>query len=355
MIRTAHVVDLSRCERGNIALTFALVLPILLGAGGAAVDYGNAIRIRAAEASIADATALHVASAETAVAATEAIRLANAQLVARLGDQSATGGYTIDGKWLDPANYRIVISMTMKTSLVHLLPGMPKTILVRTATTVNRVAPVYETKAPTMTQISPEAADYNRIYVYCYSSDPKRQAESDRGRRGITAIADNGSPPTDYGSNVLPTCKENEALSYMLRNVRNARSTRSRWNETGTDTYNYYTDISIDPITRVQTMSMKGSNMGNGTAVDVVRYPMLETVICDTEKQCKPPSDGGTMVEHKAGTPGTLSGVGCTEGKFIYYGWEDRPGGDQDYNDIRMVVACPKRVKVSDKKLRIVE
>ncbi len=42
----------------------------------------------------------------------------------------------------------------------------------------------------------------------------------------------------------------------------------------------------------------------------------------------------------------------------MYYGWEDRPsvnGVGSDYNDIRVVVECPKLVKVGDKKLRIVE
>lgn len=342
-----------RSESGNIIIIFAFGLPVLLGAAGAMIDYGNAIRIRSAEASVADSTALLVANAETPAAAVEAFRLANAQLVDSLGDQSATGGYKITGSWIDASNYRVTVSTTMKTAFVHLLPGMAKEIQIGAVTTVNRVAPKYQTAPPTFTQLSPDAADYNRIYAYCYSSDPKRQKDSDLGRRGLTLISDNAG--SIYDTSKAPTCGEGEAQSFMLRNVRNAKSSPKNWNDTGNDTYNYYTDTKIDPGTQVLTMQMKGSNMGTGATVDVVATPMLETIICNTQKECTPKSSGGTFVDHKAGTPPAVATTSCDKGKFIYYGWEDRPGGDRDYNDIRLVMNCPVKEKTEDKKLRIVE
>lgn len=351
----ATVPNIIRCKRGNIIIIFALSLPLVLGTGGIIVDYSNSVRIRTTQSSIADATALLVANADTVEAATQAYNLANSQLVSKLGNPINPGGYTVEGKWIDGSNYRVKITSTMKTALVHLLPGVANTIVISTATTVNRVAPIYETAPPTFSQISPEAADYNRIYIYCFSSDPARQKEADAGRRGITPIADNADPPTSYDMSKIPTCGNNEAPSYMLRNVRDARTNSKRWNETGSNTYNYYTDVTIDTGTRVQTMNLKGSNMGNGSIVDVVKYPMLETIVCDTQKDCTSKSAGGIIPNRQTGRKPLVAGTSCQEGKYLYYGWEDRPGGDQDYDDIRLVVNCPKQIKTSDKKIRIVE
>ncbi|WP_267426982.1 pilus assembly protein TadG-related protein [Methylobacterium sp. GC_Met_2] len=351
----------ARAEAGNVVFIFGLSLPLLLGAGGLVIDYGNAVRIRAVESSVADATALLVANADTVAAATEGLRLASAQLTSRIGSGSTTNGFQINGSWIDGANYRVTISTTLRTSLLHLLPGMPRQITVGTATTVNRVAPVYQTSPPTFSQLSPEAADYNRIYMYCYSSDPKRQSEADKGRRGIVAIADNGTPPTDYSKNAPPTCGANEAPSYMLHNVRNARSNKSLWDNTNQETYEYYTDTAIDTGLRVQSTSMKGYRVYSGptySSISMVSNPVLETIVCDNLSQCKNKSDGGILPNsHTTHNPVTAT-ASCSEGKYMYYGWEDRPpnaGSDMDYDDIRVIVSCPVIVKVADKKLRIVE
>jgi Flp pilus assembly protein TadG len=352
---------LPSAEDGNIAIIFGFALPVLLGAGGLAVDYGNAIRIRAVEASVADATALLVAGADTVAGATEGIRLANAQLTSRLGSSNTVSGYQVTGTWIDGSNYRVVITTQMKTALLQLLPGMPRQITVSTATTVNRVAPVYETTPPTFSQLSPEAADYNRIYIYCYSSDPKRQAQADKGRRGLVAIADNGTPPTDYSKNALPVCGANEAPSYMLHNVRNARSNPSLWDNKYQETYEYFTDTIIDTGVRTQSMNMQGYRVNsNGTtsSVNMTSNPILETVICDSLSQCKSKSDGGILSNSNTTHNPATATSSCSDGKYMYYGWEDRPpnaGSDRDYDDIRLIVSCPKQIKVSDKKLRIVE
>ncbi|MCJ2009195.1 pilus assembly protein [Methylobacterium sp. WL30] len=359
--RQRRLASFVRSESGNVIVIFGLTLPLLVGASGLAIDYGNAVRIRAVEASVADATALLVANADTVAAATEGLRLASAQLTSQLGSVKTTNGFQVNGTWVDGANYRVTISTTVKTSLLHLLPGMPRQITVGTATTVNRVAPVYQTSPPTFSQLSPEAADYNRIYMYCYSSDPKRQAQADKGRRGIVAIADNGTPSTDYSKATLPTCGANEAPSYMLHNVRNARSNKSAWNDTNQETYEYYTDMTIDTGTRVQSVSMKGYRVYNGTTlspINMVSNPILETIVCDTLSQCKSKSDGGILPNsHTTHNPATAT-ASCSDNKYMYYGWEDRPpnaGSDMDYDDIRVIVSCPTLVKVSDKKLRIVE
>lgn len=348
----------AQAKSGNVLILFALAAPILFGIGGAALDYGNAVRIRTVEQSVSDATALLVAGADTPLARTEGFRLAEAQLRARLGDQSSTGGYRIAGAWIDGSNYKLTISTTIRTFMAHLLPGTSNQIEVNVSTIVNRVAPRYETAPPSLTQLSPEAADYNRIYLYCYSSDPQRQQSADKGRREITAIADNAQPPTDYSANKPPTCGANEAPSYMLRNVRNARTSPNKWDKDNEEVFIYYTDTVIDTGALVQTMNLTGAQVFKNNPsipVDTQRYPMLETIVCDTLSACVSQSLGGILPNnHVTHTPQT-SQRSCEEGKFMYYGWEDRPGGDRDYDDIRVVVSCPKQVKVADKKLKIVE
>lgn len=338
---------------GSIAVLFGLSLPVLIGAAGIAVDYGRMLEVRSFARRIADETALLVANSDTTSAANDAIINAKNQLNSRLSN--GAGYYKVDGKWIDGANYRLTISTQVQTTLVGLLPGMPKLITVEAVTTVNRVAPVYETSPPTLTQLSPEAADYNRVYFYCYSSDPSRQKEADQGRRGLTPIADNATPPTNYNMGAMPTCGKNEAPSYMLRNVRDARSTKSRWEENGSNTYAYYTDVTIDTGTLVQTRNMKGINVGTKKSVDLVANPILETILCDSATQCKPKSEGGNIPDRKTNRTPAVAEGSCEAGKLMYYGWEDRPGGDRDYDDIRLVITCPKQIRISDKMLRIVE
>lgn len=348
-------------EGGGIAPLFGILLIPLLGMLGVAVDFGTAIRIRAIEQTISDQTALLVADADTASAASERFDFARKELVRKLGARSEQGGFRIDGSWLDGASYRLTISTTMATSFIHLLPRAGNTVTVGVSTTVMRVAPTYETKPPALSQLSPEAADYNRIYFYCYSSSPERQKEADAGRRGLTPIADNASPPTSYASQTLPTCGKNEAPSYMLRNVRNARTSSAKWDDKKQEVYEYYTDITIDTGLRTQKMSMKGFRVTNGTvrtSVDMTNNPILETIVCDSLSACKSKSEGGILPNsHVTHDPATAT-ASCDEGKYMYYGWEDRPpnaGSDRDYDDIRLLVSCPKMVKVSDKKIRIVE
>ncbi|MEE7457006.1 hypothetical protein MPAR168_20410 [Methylorubrum populi] len=343
-------------EGGAIVVIFCLMLPLMVGVTGMAVDFGSALRVRTVERRVADAAALLIANAETPDAATQAIALAKADLAAQLGTRSDTGGYTVQGQWLDSANYRLTISVRVKTSLINLVPGMPKELVVSTATTVNRIAPQYETVPPTMSQLSPEAADYNRVYFYCYSTDPARQKSADGGRREITLIADNADPPTVYDLKKMPKCQASEVPSYMLRNVRDARTQPRRWDEVGNNTYEYYTDVTIDPITRVQTFNLKGYNLGKKSTVDLTNTPILETIICDTEIKCRTAkSKGGDIPDRKTNRNPLTATTSCLEGKYMYYGWEDRPGGDRDYDDIRLVISCPKQIKVVDKQVRIVE
>jgi Flp pilus assembly protein TadG len=348
-------------EQGSMSLLFGVMMIPVIGAMGAAVDYGLALRVRAIQQTISDQTALVVADAETVAAATAGFNIAQTELSKRLGDKFVLDRTNISGKWLDGSRYRLTISTKVRTMFVHLLPRVGNEMVVAVATTVSRVAPVYETKPPTLSLLSPEAGDYNRIYFYCYSSDPERQKEPDQGRRGVTPIADNATVPTDYSSYTSPTCGKNEAPSYMLRNVRNARTSKDKWDDKKQEVYEYYTDTVIDTGLRVQTMRMRGYRDKNGdtrTFIEMGGDKILETIICSDDKSCQPRKKGGILPNnHETHDPVTATGS-CDEGKFMYYGWEDRPpsgSSDRDYDDIRLLISCPKLVKISDKKIKIIE
>ena len=49
----------------------------------------------------------------------------------------------------------------------------------------------------------------------------------------------------------------------------------------------------------------------------------------------------------------------CSPGKYIYFGWEDRPPGygwtDSDYDDIRVVVECPSTTTTRKTVVRLIE
>ena len=130
-----------------------------------------------------------------------------------------------------------------------------------------------------------------------------------------------------------------------------------KWDGKNADVYEYYADASVEENTGVVTTDMKAFKVDKNvrTPFSIASTPMLETILCGTQAQCRPKSEGGILPNNHETerTPKTAT-AGCAEGKYLYYGWEDRPGGDRDFDDIRFVVGCPKRVMVSDKQVRIV-
>lgn len=345
-------------ESGGVAMLLGLsVLPFFLLVG-VAVDFGRVIEFRSFSRSLADSAALAVAGADVpdpGLASLEAIRQ---RITAQYGGNAQN--VSVTGDWMNASTYRVTVSADVKAFLIPAAPGGARAINTGTEVQVVRIPPKYQTEPPTLSQLSPEAADYNRISMYCY--DPTRKVESDKGRRLMTAIADNGTPGLDYSRNAPPACKEGEVVSYKLRNVRNMRASPSKWDASNQEVYEYYTDTTLNTGTRVMTNTMTGGRAydnGRVDAIDMQNNPILETILCDTALQCRAKSDGGILPNnHETDrSPGTATG-GCAEGKYMYFGWEDRPptgGSDKDYDDIRLIVSCPKMVKIADKQLHIVK
>lgn len=348
-------------DRGNVALIFGLTLLPLVGFVGAAVDYSRAMSVRESLRSTSDKIAVAIASADTPNGAAAALAAAEHDLREEFG--SALRSVSVSGSWIDNANYRVTIDAQVAAAIIGVMPGIGDTMPVGLETIVNRIPPKYRTLPPQMSLLEPEAGDYNRVYMYCF--DQSRIDDPDKGRRGLTPIADNGTPPTDYqadGANPLPECEAGEMVSYMMRNVRNARSDKHHWDNPSREVYEYYTDTTVDPNTFEYRQNIRGYRVMNGHSwnpLDMSNSPILETILCADEAQCQPVSQGGIIPDRKTNRDPAVHTGACPEGSLMYFGWEDRPPGfgwtDRDYDDIRLVVSCPEIIKVSDKQVRIVK
>ncbi|MGE3872147.1 MAG: TadE/TadG family type IV pilus assembly protein [Parvibaculaceae bacterium] len=306
--------------RGNVAVITALCAVPLFAAGGIAIDVSNASFVRTYLQAEADAAALAAAALGPSADDSKWATAAEGHAKARFG--AGIEGLTIQGKWLSATDFSVEASAAVPVSLLAAVPGFAKKMNVSVAAVARYKEPVLEYKPPTLAQLDHDAADYNRIYVYCYNPAAKKDADK---RTQMTAVADNADTKYTY---TMPECAAKEALSFRLHNVRNARTQNSKWDSSKAEHYEHYTDTVIS----------------GGKETYALTYSLLETVLCDTEAQCKPKSQGGVVPEGTNRTPVKATGA-CATGKYMYYGWEDRPpeqgGSDKDYNDIRIVIGCP--------------
>ncbi len=352
-------------QKGAVALIFGLAIIPVVAMVGVALDYYRAAEYRTFLSREADLAALAIASSDTPNTETVKSDLRNRALThfGAAGTRNPVQMVDVTSDWESSSILTVTVTSNYRTSILSALPAMPPAMNVAATTQVSRTPAQWRWQLPSVAMLSYEAGDYNQIYVYCY--DEKRKNDADAGRRmdSLTAIADNGANPSSrYGNVTMPQCKSGETLSFLLRNVRDARTDTNKWNA-AVENYVYATDTSADPNTRILTNNVSAAKRApNGalTPFDVTNTPMVETILCDTMAQCKFQSQGGILPnEHVTHNPATAS-AGCAEGKFMYYGWEDRPNvpagsSDRDYDDIRIVVSCPTLVQVSNKQVKIVK
>lgn len=307
---------------GGIALPFAITFSATLMIAGGAVDYGRAVHLSKILQDSADQAALNIAATDKAQWSA-LVAMAKQEATTRAASVDAQN-LSLTGSWLSATDFEIKASADVPFVLLTAVPGMPSkaSVAVSAVARSNVVANV--SAPPSLATLDPEAGDYNQIYVYCFNKS--RQSDADKGRSQMTLIADNGGSKYTF---TMPECKENETISYRLRNVRNARTNKKLWNDTKTEQYNYFTDTTYN---------------SNGAQVYNTGHQIVETVLCNNLTECKPKSQGGILPSGKERTPQTETKV-CEPGKFMYYGWEDRPPGlgwtDKDYDDIRVIVSCP--------------
>jgi hypothetical protein len=208
---------------------------------------------------------------------------------------------------------------------------------------------------PVATNLSNEAHDFNELYAYCFNHAGTGSAESRRSkmtlisnnyRAGRNVITESGGVITAVPTDPLiwPECRDGESLSFRLRNLRSAKN---EWENgrrpTNITTFNHHTDTRID----------RGNELYDG----ISNLTILETVRCDSQALCTPGTTGSPIRTGRNRTP-SFSRQPCEPGKFMYYGWEDRPpqlgGSDRDYDDIRILMRCPRQGRLGDGFARLV-
>jgi Flp pilus assembly protein TadG len=392
-------------ERGNIAMLFGLTLVPLAGAAGVAVDYSTASNMKTALQVEVDAAALEAAKiavdvrtdpAHSTKTLAQKETIFNAQIAAALATRTAIAkarpsldsqNFTLTGTWIDAnkSYYRVTANSQVKR-YVPLINSSSHIPVASAATAWLDFNPI--PKTPTMISPGYDAGDYNRIYAYCYNKNEPVVANR---RTQMTAVTSNGvySGGANSGkkeievANVfknvkIPVCDPGagEVLSWRLYNVRGARTTQSRWptdtynattklwsqtdasgeNTTGTPQqrtlFNYNSDTTVNEA-GVESYQFEGSQLGYYAPID-----LMETQVCDTADLCNPYKPGSQVGFGTNRTPGKAS-VGCSPGKFMYIGFEDRPyipgrpaseyttwgsgyWTDRDYEDVTFVMSCPE-------------
>ncbi len=314
-----------RNEGGGVAVAFALAAIPLIGISGMAIDYMRASEVRSALQVEADAAALASAASADASASAAWVTNLKSTINGRFSGGAAIDNLTADGQWVSTSDFRVQARADVPLTFLRILPGIEDHFGVAVESVARVTKPKLTYKPPKFTDLDPDASDYNRLSIYCF--DPEKKSDPmTKGRSQETTIADNAKTKYTY---TMPTCAAGETMSYHLKNVRDARTTPTQWDNPKATHYDYYTDTVI--AAGVETYDLGG-------------YSILETVLCDTAAKCVGKSQGGVIPEGTNRTPQHAS-QSCQSGKFMYYGWEDRPPGlgwtDQDYNDIRVVIECP--------------
>ncbi|WP_192847036.1 TadE/TadG family type IV pilus assembly protein [Aureimonas sp. AU4] len=324
-----------RDQRGNFALLTALMAVPLFGLSGLALDYARAVNARTHLQTRSDAMALAVASRGPNVDSSAI--LASLQADAMAG--SAMGQASFTGRWTSATDYTVDAALVLPLTLSQIIPGAGATMPVGAQSVGRYIGLKYVYKPPEFSSLDPEAGDFNRVYAYCF--DPTAVSAANKGRSQMTAISDNGG--TSY-INPMPECRAGEMMSFQLYNSRNARTNKSLWDKASNEHYSYFTDTTLHPTDKYEQYNLDG-------------WAILETVLCPSLEKCVVKSKGGILPEGKNRTPQRATEP-CSPGKYMYYGWEDRPPGrgssDKDYDDIRVIIKCPDLIATGDENALLV-
>lgn len=343
---------LLRDERGGVALAAALTLPVLLGFGALAVDASHHRLVQNRLQTAADAAALAGAQwlSDQPTAVARAVDFAAANVPEGFG--AVTGPADVIFGAYDPASRTFVPStenvnamqvVAVRSSergnaaprFLSSILGLGAPVVSARAIAARTITSTYQ--APEIFNLAPEAADFNEVYAYCFDFEGSGPAA---GRRSaMTLVAHNVTPPVSY---VWPQCPEGQSLSFRLRNIRNARNNPALRTSPKREEYNHFSD----------TVMVEGREV-----FDFGGRSILETVRCDTAEECRPANKGGVIPVGKNRTP-KIETRPCVPGKFMYFGWEDRPPGlgwtDRDYDDIVFVMRCPSGLQVTYGATRLV-
>jgi Flp pilus assembly protein TadG len=381
---------LAACCRGNSATIVALSLPALLGGMALGIDMTmarmthNRMQIAVDGAALAAAAQIERGGDITGTALSQV----QADLPAEFGGMTedtdiTTGiydeasGFTPDtGPDVNAVRVTAERSPARGNSLQYLMAHVLGVDLatIRVAAVAARPVNVWY-QPPERETLDPEAGDFNEIYVYCYDTLGSGSPESRRSQMtlvsnnmpaGQNIVAISGgrvaqNPPTTV---TWPRCTQRgQTLSFRLRNVRHVKANPVLWSnpnatisglQPGRPEFNYYTDTVLNEGTEI---------------IDLQGFNVLETVLCDSLSACTPGGFGSQIPSGRNRAATRLrESEPCQPGKFMYFGFEDRPPGqsgradnwlwpawtDSDFDDIRIVMKCPNSGRLGDALVRLV-
>jgi hypothetical protein len=379
-----HTRRLLQDESGVAAVIFALMVPAFIGGGALAIDMSLYRFVDNRLQSAADAAALAAVKSldNPQLAVAEAVDFADRNVPDGFG--TVTMSSDIDVGIYDPATGTFQVATGSDVNAVRVNAvrspergnGVPRILSViwgseqqtisATAIAARQLKVQYQ--PPERQKLDSEAGDFNEIYAYCYKYGGSGSAASRRSQMTLVsnnmAVGENivsisggkitVNPPSDEDL-VWPECEKDESLSFRLRNVRHAKNLPELWadptKKPRRPEHNYFTDTEL--VDGVEKFHLGAS--------------VLETVRCDTLDQCDPKKAGNIIPSGKNRTP-VIEPTPCLPGKFMYFGWEDRPPGqsgksgtwtdpawtDKDYDDIVMVMRCPNSGILGDGMSRLV-
>lgn len=375
------VINLWRSRRAATAVSFALMLPLMLSGLGLAIDYSNYRLVQSRLQAAADLAAL---SALGDLKATSDAKIAIATDIAQknvpgdfgsvttgadvtLGSYSKEGGFVAGGAAADLNAVRVVAERSVARG--NAAPRIFSIFISKDKLTISAAAIAARPnnvffEPPDVITFPGTVGSFDELYAYCYDPVNKIRRTDTMGligndnNRGKNTIVGLPIHPTDASQNLKvpslsnwPTCKEaGDTVSLRLRHFRDANNNTSLMWKPGTER-NFYTDISL--VNGVQTSDLFGPGR------------LIETILCPSKALCTPVSGGGpadTMVitKERMKIVPKVETSPCTPGKFMYYGfenrapWEPNSGSDEDYEDISLVLRCPKSGKLGNTSPRLV-
>jgi len=365
-----------RNSRGSVAIIFALASIPIIGAAGIAIDYSRATSTRTSLQVKIDTIALTVAGSELKTGYQDVVAQMSQDAASKIG-VSGLNGLAFNGSWTDQMTFEVTSTGHLATMMAHVLPGIFPSMELGVIAVARISEQQYQYDPPVLSYLDPDAGDYNQIYVYCFDytkANPSNPDLNYRHRSQMTLIADNNGKEYEFD---WPRCEPDQSLSFRMRNLRHVRShpalLKDRTLPPFAAEFDYFTDTRIfeglETIDIVRENVWAPNNWPAQYRDKRVRsgFNMLETVRCDTLAQCVGTSQNGILKEGKNRNP-DMSPEACAPGKYMYFGWEDRPPGqpgasaswtdpawtDRSYDDIRIVMKCPDGGAIGDRNVRLI-
>lgn len=379
-----------RDRSGSTVTMFALMLPALTGAMALGVDFTmyrmvhNRMQVAVDGAALAAAAEIEKGGDVPATALSQAMRDVPAEFAGMTGPADVTIGVYDEVNGFVPdagpdVNAVRVVAERSPTrgnatrQILARVLGMAPVAISASAIAARPVNVWYQ--PPERDTLDPEAGDFNEIYVYCYDTMGTGAPETRRTQMTLVSnnmpagqdiVAISGGRVTENPPEKVswPRCNQRgQTLSFRLRNVRHVKANPVLWNDPGAAVsgfrpgrpeFNYYTDTVLNEGTEI---------------IDLQGFNILETVLCDSIDQCTPDTLASQIPSgrNRAATRQRESQP-CQPGRFMYFGFEDRPPGqagradnwlwpawtDSDFDDIRIVMKCPNGGRLGDAVVRLV-